>query len=55
MQAVCGIMQTRTKRWSSDSCQGLFQISVKLPHEPYKIQVMVRIFHVASRIAGMLL
>lgn len=21
--------------------QGLFQVSVKLPHEPYKIQVMV--------------
>lgn len=31
----------------SDSCIGLFQISVKLPHEPYKIQVMVRIAHVA--------
>lgn len=25
----------------SDSWQGLFQISVKLPHEPHKIQVMV--------------
>lgn len=22
-------------------CSGLFQITVKLPHDPYKIQVMV--------------
>jgi hypothetical protein len=41
---VCAMAQkfvAGRARWFSDSCQGLFQITVKLPHEPYKIQVMV--------------
>lgn len=43
---VCRIRDTRDGWFSSlssltSSVIGLFQISVKLPHEPYKIQVMV--------------
>lgn len=41
MLAVCGSNFGSAERPFSDPCQGLFQISVKLPHEPYKIQVMV--------------
>lgn len=41
MPVVCGIKNGQVEWWFSDSCQGLFQISVKLPHEPFKIQVMV--------------
>lgn len=43
MLVVRGINSGRAMWRFSDSCQGLFQISVKLPHEPHKIQVMVGI------------
>jgi hypothetical protein len=42
MRVVCGIIGARVVWQFSDSSPGLFQISVKLPHEPHKIQVMVR-------------
>lgn len=43
MLVVCGTIGDEPMLWFSNSCQGLFQISVNLPHDPYQIQVTVSV------------